>query len=90
MQPVAAPTNQAKRGRGRPSTLWAKDDIIELLVTDNPKRAGTQAHASFALYVHNMTVAAYLAKGGRAADLVWDQAHGFIRLGHSDEALTNM
>lgn len=39
------------------------DAVIKLLVKGNARRAGTQAHARFALYKNDMTVAAYIAAG---------------------------
>ena len=54
--------------------------IIRLLTTGNPKRAGTDGHRRFALYRDGMTVAAFLAAGGRSADIKWDAERSFIRL----------
>lgn len=54
--------------------------IIRLLVAGNPKRAGTEGHSRFSKYKDGMTVAAFIAAGGRAADIKWDTERSFIRL----------
>ncbi len=75
---------------GRRFLIHGDADIIELRVTDNPKRAGSMASRRFALYRDGMTVSAYLracegldqpdvARKSRD-DLKWDVAHGFIRI----------
>lgn len=61
---------------------------IAVLVKQNPKVPNRKAHARFALYKDGMTVAAYqeaVKAAGHpfkiaAADLLWDQRHGFISL----------
>lgn len=49
-------------------------------IAPNPKRAGTGAHARFALYHEGQTVAEYLAAGGVIRDVSWDARQGFITL----------
>lgn len=70
------------------------DHIITLLVNENPKNVLTNGQPAksrqrFALYKSGMTVAQYKAAvrahpaGGKnyaAADLIWDAAHGFIKI----------
>lgn len=51
---------------------------ITLLVTENPKR-GKSTHR-YAIYQTGMTVDAYLAAGGRRANIAWDLKRGFIKL----------
>ena len=51
---------------------------ITLLVTANPKRPGTIAHRTFALYANGMSTHEFIAKGGFAAALAWDIKHKFI------------
>ena len=58
----------------------ADTHVIRLLTTHNPKRAGTEGHVRFALYRDGMSVAQFLAAGGRRADVRWDQERNFIRL----------
>lgn len=56
----------------------AKQEIIKLLVKENPKRKGSASHKRFALYRNGMTVEKFLATGGTRSDLRWDTAHNFI------------
>ncbi len=57
-----AKTTKKTTGNGRiPDT--AK---IKLLKKGNARRPGTQAHARFALYKNDMTVAAYIAAGEKS------------------------
>lgn len=65
--------------RGRPRREDSLD-TIELLTESNPKRPGSATHARFELYKTGMTVADFLAAGGRRVDLRWDADHQFIRL----------
>jgi hypothetical protein len=61
---------------------------VTLLVAGNPKKPGSASAARFALYKNGITVAAYqqaVVAAGQplrlaAADLLWDQRHGFIKL----------
>lgn len=50
------------------------------VLVPNPKRPGSASHARFELYSQHTTVAAFLAAGGRRADLAWDLERGFISL----------
>lgn len=53
---------------------------IEFKVTQNPKRAGSQAHARFAEYMQATTVEEYFQLGAVRADLKYDVEHGFIEI----------
>ncbi len=66
----------------------ARDDneIITVLVTGNPKRAGSAAYERFALYRTGMTVGQFLATGGLRVDITWDVNHGFIKLDPGKES----
>ena len=68
-----------KEGTGTRSSV-NKEAVITLLVTENPKRAGSKSHERFALYVDGMTVAAALAAGLTTGDIHHDVAHNFISL----------
>jgi hypothetical protein len=57
-----------------------KNAQIGILAKENPKREGTLAHERFALYEHGMTVAEYIAAGGRAGDIAYDVEAGYIEL----------
>lgn len=63
------------------------DDVITFLTDpegrkygpdNNPKRTGSKAHASFALYRDGMTVDDFLKAGGPYTDIVWDEGKSFI------------
>jgi len=75
-----------KRGRG-PDAKHADDQIVRLLVEENPKKVGSKSHARFALYRDGMSVGDFLKAGGRRADLIWDQRKGFVKIeGQNDSA----
>jgi hypothetical protein len=52
--------------------------IITLLVSENPKRSNSAAWDRFALYRTGMTIAEYVASGGRPGDINYDVKHGLI------------
>lgn len=54
--------------------------IIRLLVEDNPKRLGSASYRRFSYYEDGITVEQYLERGGKVADLKWDEEHHFIKL----------
>ena len=74
---AATPVARTRGPRGVAETA-----IITLKTVDNPKRAGSKAHAAFSAYVDQMTVAEYCDAVGTAAtpNLVYDAAHGFISI----------
>jgi len=57
-----------------------KNTVIRINVEVNPKREGSLAHARFALYEDGMTIADYLAAGGRSSDVHYDAGRGDITL----------
>lgn len=71
------PMQQAERPTRRSFPL---DSRITVLSEGNPKRAGTMAHARFALYQTGMDVKTFLDSGGQTDDLSWDTAKGFISI----------
>jgi hypothetical protein len=86
---TAKKTTSPKTERARkPATARAanvekkadRSRVVRLLVSENPKRAGTASHKRFALYRDGMTEAAYLAAGGTRGDLAWDVERKFIAL----------
>ena len=50
------------------------------LVTENPKRVGSESHARFEGYFKTKTVAAFLEAGGSRADLANDSAKGYLEI----------
>ncbi len=71
----------AKRGR---SSSLTGNEVITVLAKENPKRAGSTAHDWFSRYKDGMTVDEYGAACRNRAKAIrhvmWDKAHGFIRL----------
>ncbi len=57
-----------------------KQAKITVLAEENPKRQGTLAYERFALYETGMTVGEYVDAGGRAGDIGYDVAAGYIEL----------
>jgi ribosomal protein S12 len=57
-----------------------KKAIITLVAETNPKRNNTLSRERFALYRTGMTVAEYIAAGGRSGDVNHDAAEGYITL----------
>lgn len=88
--PEAVPPTPRQSSGRQPRTEFADNLRIEVRIGTNPKRAGSRAHARFALYRDGMTVAEYKAacielEGAKAragfrylADLHWDQTHQYI------------
>lgn len=64
-----------------PSTrLRVNLDAKITAIQENPKRAGSGAHARYALYKAGMTVGEFLKAGGIPADVHWDLKQKFIKL----------
>jgi hypothetical protein len=55
-----------------------KKAIISLVTMPNPKRNNTLARERYELYRVGMTVAEYIAAGGRSGDVNHDIAEGYI------------
>jgi hypothetical protein len=54
--------------------------VITIKAASNPKRVGSKAHATFALYKTGGTVGEFLKAGGFYAALSWDVGHGFVEV----------
>ncbi len=78
----AAPKVDAKATVAKKNGKTAVDTtkVITVVAKSNPKRAGSKAHARFALYKKGMTVGAAIKAGVWADDLRYDQKKGFITL----------
>jgi len=67
--------------------------VIEILVTANPKKKGSMAHTQYNLYKNGMTVGEFYKACAdcksklhpAGGDLKWNSEHGFIKL-HKDQA----
>ena len=57
-----------------------KEQVVVLLVQENPKRPGSKARERFAKYEMGMTRQQALKAGVTEGDLGWDVGHGFINL----------
>lgn len=74
----AAPTKQGLR-----RTMLPEGAAVEMLVTANPKRAGSGAHVRFNQYLAlhakgKFTVADVLNAGVQPSDLIYNLKHGYI------------
>jgi hypothetical protein len=75
----AAPAANKKTTKTKGPVGPATDErLIKLLITENPKRHGSAAHALYAKYQDGMTVDQYIFNGGTLAALRWDARHKFI------------
>jgi ATP-dependent exoDNAse (exonuclease V) beta subunit len=52
----------------------------------NPRREGTNGHASFALLRPGITYEEYILAGGRSVDLAYDIEHGFVKVVEVEKA----
>jgi hypothetical protein len=77
-QPSAAPSKSyVKKSKA------SNNSNIKLLVESNPRSIGSHGHRSFQILMDSdrqLTVAEYLALGGRMNDLNWDIDHGWVEL----------
>ena len=73
-KPVAAPKAEKPSKAGK--DLSAQK--ITLISKENPKRGG--AAERFKLYKSGMTVAEYIAAGGKVQDVAWDSKKGYIKV----------
>ncbi len=75
-----AASTKLKAGKAEKAPAKASNDDRKILFVqkENPKR-GTAAER-FALYAKGMTVGEYVKKGGKKADVSWDEKQGFIKV----------
>jgi hypothetical protein len=69
--------------RGRNSMFDGRRFKVKDGVTTNPRREGTNGHASFTLLLDSpdgLKYEDYLAAGGRRVDLAWDLIHGNVEV----------
>lgn len=76
-RPAGSPRSSGPR---RTSNVRKSDPRKISWVGDNPKKAGSSAHARFALYTVGDTIDQFIAKGGTMGDVKWDHERGFIKL----------
>jgi hypothetical protein len=76
---AAGAAEHGPQARSAGAARMDRTAIIRLLATENPKRAGTAAHARFAALRDGMTVADYIAAAGPIASGTLRKA---IRRGH--------
>lgn len=85
---ASAPTKEKKvtKTKTKPASSAPRGDdrVITVIATQNPKRPGTQAAATFAHYASGMTVGAFQAVVGNrklaTLSLAYDQEHGYISI----------
>lgn len=70
-------------GKGRKSSN--ADKLLTTTLTENPRRAGTFGHTSFAIILKagakGIRYEDYIAAGGRSNDLAWDVTKGNVIVG---------
>lgn len=83
----AKPKRKAK-AKGEPTVRRSKfkemfpdEQTITLLVTENPKKKGSQSAERFEGYTGAATVGEALAKGVKYADIAYDLGRQYIKLG---------
>lgn len=59
---------------------FTEDQVITLLVDENPKRKGTMAWEKWEIYEDGMTVGEYLEAGGKRSTLNYDVEKGYIEI----------
>lgn len=59
---------------------FRQDQVLSVLVPNNPKKPGCKAYDVFALYRDGMTIEEARNLGIPAENLLWDHRHGFIRI----------
>lgn len=65
----------------KPSVRAAEHSkVITLITTENPRKAGTEAHKLFALYTTGMTVGDYIKAGGSLGRIKTDLEKGRIKV----------
>lgn len=77
----AAAKQPSEGGRKGRAPAWPLETKVKVLVSENPKRAGSASYDRFALYGKGTTVGAFLEAGGTSADLHWDSEHEYISIG---------
>lgn len=87
----ATPKRKAKakaKAKGEPTVrrskfkeLFPADTLITVLVSENPKKKGSQAAARFEGYAHSATVGQALDNGVKYADIAYDLGRQYIKLG---------
>ena len=81
-----APKKSAKAKAAKPAKAKseAKESTdnrkIKLLTKENPKREGSASYDRYELYRTSKTVADFIAAGGSAADIRYDEAKGHIEV----------
>lgn len=87
-----APKEKKETSRTKLAKQYPEDAPLTLLVSSNPKKVGSAAHARFELYASSKTVGDFFASTanlmhgekknpGTYADITYDVGHGFIKVG---------
>lgn len=75
----AVETPKATRATTERTAPVPSDSKITLVMKENPKRG--KSAERYKLYRSGMTVGDFIKAGGQRADIKWDLAHGFIKVG---------
>ena len=73
-------SNSNKSGPASKSKRFADDQVITILVEENPKRSGSKCCDRFNLYKSGITVKQYVEAGGKRDDVRWDSERGYIQV----------
>jgi hypothetical protein len=79
-RPRGATTAAGKEPSEPKRSSLDEQQCIFKIVKSNPRKESTWGWKSFNLVTNGMTVAEYLAAGGRKNDLSWDIDHKFVEL----------
>lgn len=78
VKPVAVKAEKPAAAKPAKAAKDLSTQKITLLTKENPKRGG--AATRFSLYKSGMTVADYVAAGGKVQDVAWDSKKGYIKV----------
>jgi hypothetical protein len=79
-KPAAAKKTAGKKPEKKEVEKKVDNRKITLLVKENPKKKGSEAHKRFAKYKNDMTVSDALAAGVTSLDISYDTKKKFIAL----------
>jgi hypothetical protein len=75
------PKKEGAANRSSFAALYPKEASLKLLVTENPKKAGSKSFERFQHYFTSKTVGEFLSKGGTYGDIAYDIARKRIQVG---------
>jgi hypothetical protein len=73
-------SEEKKSRRSKLSSLYPADATLKLLVTENPKRAGSKSAQRFEGYLGATTVGDAVAAGVKYQDIAYDVSRKFVEV----------